>query len=385
MATACATTPAATRRADVSLTGLGKLKNRERMVRIVDPEFRSDNSGLAGTGCSTRHTTTVATMTVRLTVRSTAWQQHVADTAAAYGGGLVPVVKGNGYGFGRSELYQRVIDGGGRWVCVGSLHELPGVPDALTPVVLTPTLTPPPTLTADIRAVLTVGHPAHVEVLQGWHGRVMVKLGSSMQRYGASPRELPALLHTIERAGLQVEAFALHLPLAGTDLDRLAELEAWLPHLDADTPLWVSHLAPASFHELAARHPRRPWRVRVGTTLWHGVPRGDFVQLTAEVVQTHPVTAGTPVGYRLHPAPFDGTVVAIAAGAAQGVAQLEGVDPAHASPFHFEHRRLVLLEPPHMHTSLAIVPTGQPCPAVGDRVDVQRPLISTLVDEIEWT
>ena len=38
-----------------------------------------------------------------------------------------------------------------------------------------------------------------------------------------------------------------------------------------------------------------------------------------------------------------------------------------------------------MHTSLAVVPNGQPCPRVGDRVDVQRPLISTVSDELEWT
>jgi hypothetical protein len=37
-----------------------------------------------------------------------------------------------------------------------------------------------------------------------------------------------------------------------------------------------------------------------------------------------------------------------------------------------------------MHTSMAFVPAGEPCPAVGDRVDVQRPLITTAVDEVVW-
>ena len=36
------------------------------------------------------------------------------------------------------------------------------------------------------------------------------------------------------------------------------------------------------------------------------------------------------------------------------------------------------------NTSMVFVPTGQECPGVGDRVDVQRPLISTAVDEWEW-
>ncbi|MEO5724380.1 MAG: hypothetical protein ABIQ39_11710, partial [Ilumatobacteraceae bacterium] len=57
------------------------------------------------------------------------------------------------------------------------------------------------------------------------------------------------------------------------------------------------------------------------------------------------------------------------------------------SPFHFAHRRLVLLEPPHMHTSIGFIGSidgRDAVPAAGDRVDVQRPLITTTVDEIEW-
>jgi hypothetical protein len=31
-----------------------------------------------------------------------------------------------------------------------------------------------------------------------------------------------------------------------------------------------------------------------------------------------------------------------------------------------------------------VVPNGSPTPAVGDRVDVQRPLTMTTVDQFEW-
>ena len=36
-----------------------------------------------------------------------------------------------------------------------------------------------------------------------------------------------------------------------------------------------------------------------------------------------------------------------------------------------------------MHTSIVVVPAGDPVPACGEHVDVQRPLISTLVDEVD--
>ena len=70
--------------------------------------------------------------------------------------------------------------------------------------------------------------------------------------------------------------------------------------------------------------------------------------------------------------PGDGTLVMVGAGTAHGVHPLgDG-----RSPFHFARRRLDLVEPPHMHTSMVFVPAGDPAPRCGDIVDVQRPLIS---------
>jgi hypothetical protein len=37
-----------------------------------------------------------------------------------------------------------------------------------------------------------------------------------------------------------------------------------------------------------------------------------------------------------------------------------------------------------MHTSMAFVPDGEACPAPGDWVDLQRPLIHTLIDDLRW-
>jgi hypothetical protein len=76
----------------------------------------------------------------------------------------------------------------------------------------------------------------------------------------------------------------------------------------------------------------------------------------------------------------DGHLVMIGAGSANGVAPL----PDGRSPFHFRRRRLALHEPPHMHTSMAFVPAGEPLPAVGDRIDLQRPLTTTTIDEYVW-
>ena len=94
--------------------------------------------------------------------------------------------------------------------------------------------------------------------------------------------------------------------------------------------------------------------------------------LAADVVETRAVQAGQRAGYRQVEIPADGHLVLVTAGTAHGVEPLaDGL-----SPFHFARRRLELLEPPHMHTSMLFVPDREPFPQVGDQVDVQRPLIT---------
>jgi alanine racemase len=287
--------------------------------------------------------------------------------------GLVPVVKGNGYGFGRATL-QPIAARLSDHVCVGTIHELDGVAGGMNAVVLTPTRVPPPTSAP----TLTVGSVGDVNALEGWRGRIIVKLQSSMRRYGAAPSEVDAVVAAAKAADLDIIGFALHLPLAGSDSDRLEEVDNWLDRLDTGQPLWVSHIEPEAFAALRARRPGQQFFLRVGTRLWHGDKA--FLHLHADVLAVHAIRAGESAGYRLTAVPSDGCVVMIGAGSAHGVAaRTDG-----ASPFHFERSRLALIEPPHMHTSMVFVPAGSPCPAVGDRVDVQRPLNSTLVDEVEW-
>ncbi|MBI4883566.1 MAG: alanine racemase [Actinobacteria bacterium] len=318
-------------------------------------------------------------MTVRLTVQRAAWRKHVATTAQAYGAALEPVVKGNGYGFGRALLHQIAAELAPN-VCVGTIHELADVPAGARAVVLTPALqTSTIESAANGSAVLTVGSTAHVAALAGWSGEVMVKLASSMRRFGATADELPAVLAAAREAGLGIAGFGLHLPTAGDDRDRIAEIEAWLPRLPAETSLWVSHLQPTSMHALVAAHPQHTFRIRVGTALWHGVPRLDIMQLRAEVLDTRPIRVGQEAGYRQTPAACDGTLVVIGAGSTHGIAPRGDL-----SPFHFARNRMAMHEHPYMHTSLVIVRSGIPCPQVGEWVDVQSPLITTNADAIEW-
>jgi alanine racemase len=316
-------------------------------------------------------------MSLRLTVREDAWRAHL-DTVARSFPGLVPVVKGNGYGFGRRWLAGEALRLG-RPVAVGTVFEAVDLPGVAPLVVLTPTLTVPPGLAPD--TIVTVGARHHLEALAraGWAGPVLVKVESAMRRYGRPPAEAVELVTAARRAGLEVVGLSLHPPLAGTASEHASAIEVAITGVDPGLEVWVSHLDAAAYASLVERHAERSWRIRLGTALWHGDK--SFLHLDATVLDVRPVRAGERAGYWLTAVPADGSLVMVGAGSAHGVAPL----PDGRSPFHFARRRLALLEPPHMHTSMLLVSDGGPVPAPGDRVDVQRPLTQTLVDEVVWT
>jgi alanine racemase len=325
-------------------------------------------------------------MGLRLAVERDAWTRQLERTVAALPG-VVPVVKGNGYGFGRTALMPFAVqhtpaDG---QIAVGTVYEAADVPAGRTPLVLTPHVDAlPEGLRTD--AVLTVGSGLHVAALErhGWQGPVAVKLASSMQRYGVAPEVLHALLGMISATGWSVDSYSIHFPLVGTPESHLAEILQWVAALrerddgDPPRPISISHLPSDEYAVVRERHPEIEWRHRAGTSLWHGDKR--LLHLTADVLDVRPVAAGEAVGYRGVATPARGHLVMVAAGSAHGVRNLDD----GRSPFHHARQRLTLLEPPHMHTSMLFVPHGDPVPAVGERVDVQRPLTTTSVDELVW-
>jgi len=317
-------------------------------------------------------------VTLRLTVNEVAWKQHVQSVARSYPG-IVPVVKGNGYGFRRWNLMPLAGQLSDE-IAVGTVFEARDIPSGVTPIVLTPTMTQLPS-TLPRATVLTVGSVDHVGALSrfGWSGRIMVKLQSSMKRHGVAPTDFKKLMSYIERTSLTVHGFSIHPPLDGDMALHLDDITKWLDMLPADAPVYVSHLDVATYESLRALHPQRTFRVRLGTSLWHGDK--SMMHLTADVLGTHSLEAGERAGYRLTGTIGPGQVVLVGAGSAHGVTALDD----GRSPFHYQHSRLNLLEPPHMHTSMLFVARGRAIPAVGEWIDVQRPLTQVQVDLLQWT
>jgi len=317
-------------------------------------------------------------MTLRLSVTSASWHNRVAGVVDAYGE-LIPVVKGNGYGFGLAALMPHAV-AISPTIAVGSVFEVHAVPATSTAMVLTPTGTELPT-SMPSQTVLTIGSRHHVDVLRhaGWRGQVVVKLQSAVRRYGVTIDELEPLLDSVKQAGLVQVGWSVHPPLDGPSSDLLSDVARWLSHVEPNHPMYVSHLDPTVVQQLRTTFAQHHIIARVGTALW--LADKAELRLHTDVLDVHPVTKGMTAGYRNVTIPDDGSLVLVGAGSAHGVHPIG----EQLSPFHFQRTRLKLLESSHMHTSMLFVGAGSPCPQIGDLVEVQQPLTRVIVDTIYWT
>jgi len=329
------------------------------------------------------------------------WRAYLRAVADAHPG-LVPVAKGNGYGFEVGRLARRSAWLGVDTVAVGSYEEAPEVTSRFDGDVLVMTPWRPYRTEAsyDRRLVHTVGRVEDVQVLADRQpgARVVVEGITSLARHGLTRHELSAAARAL--ADLRLEGFALHLPLVG---DRLSEAEQWCAALEASrlatTTVYVSHLDDDALRQLRERRPGLTLRPRIGTGLWLG-DRGAL-RATATVLDAHRVSRGERVGYRQRPMPRGGTVLIVAGGSAHGIG-LEapsagasararaislakgGLDAAGLalSPYTVAGKQRWFAEPPHMQVSMLFIPAGVDVPEVGSDVDVDVRFTTTTFDAV---
>lgn len=163
-----------------------------------------------------------------------------ADLTAPDGSDVVPVAKGNGYGFGNAQLAREAARLGVATLAVGTVHEVAevaaGFPGDL--LVLTP-VEPGDAVSAAAweaaagapwadRVLRTVASAAGLRAaLAGASpqrpARVVIEGLTSMQRFGFAPDDLRAGLagepvrDALDAGALVVEGLALHLPLGQPD------------------------------------------------------------------------------------------------------------------------------------------------------------------------
>ncbi|WP_282206356.1 alanine racemase [Kitasatospora fiedleri] len=340
-------------------------------------------------------------MTLTMYVDTGRWRAHQRGLLAEFDG-LVPVAKGNGYGFGNTRLAAEAARLGVPTLAVGTTDEAAAVagdfPGDL--LVLTPYRAGEPEVELPAgRVVRTVAHAEALAALPGGT-RVVIECMTSMRRHGVAAGELTRL----PVGHLAVEGFALHLPLDRPDgsdpVDEVSGLvraigEAGLP----TGTVYLSHLSAADGPRLAERHPGTAFRSRIGTRLWLG--EVEALSSRATVLDVTPVSRGERYGYRQHKAPSDGHLLVATGGTAHGVG-LEAPKYVHGvlsrakglaraglatvnrtlSPYSWQGKQLWFAEPPHMQVSILFLPGELKPPAIGDELSLTVRHTTTHFDRV---
>jgi hypothetical protein len=326
-----------------------------------------------------------------LHVDAARWRAHLAATVTA-NPGVIPVVKGNGYGFGLDLLVAECArlhgSAGVGMIAVGSYAEAPvalaGFPgDVLVMEPYRPVIHAGLPFLGDGALVHTITHGPDLDDLSGRVGRprVVVEGLSSMNRHGVPEEWLQPTLDAL--APSELVALSLHLPFG---FGHVAEVRRWVDRFAV--PQWqLSHVSSAEQSELRAAYPDHTFRVRMGTQLWLGDPGALVVR--GHVLDVRHVSTGDHAGYRGKRLRA-GWLLVVAGGTSHGVA-LEAPSGADTmrhravalaegaleaagrirSPFRVGGHSTWFVEPPHMHVSLVVLPEGSTPPEVGDEVDVR--------------
>ncbi len=346
-------------------------------------------------------------MSLTLSVDGDRWRRHLRSVADRTPG-LVPVAKGNGYGFGVGRLARKAAWLGVDALAVGTYEELPDVRQRFDGdlLVLTPWRPTGSDLPDDLprrRVVHTVSRLADLLALLDHdpEARVVLERMTSMRRHGMSADELRSAARLLERRPATVEGVALHLPLAaGAHLTEVLRLVNDVVASGLATRrLWVSHLTPSELTSLRTSYADFEVRPRVGTDLWLG-DRGALT-VTATVLDVHEVERGDVFGYRGRTAPKAGHILVVSGGTAHGIG-LEAPTGDHSiraraatlarggldavgfvrSPFTIDGKLRLFAEPPHMQASMLFLPHGPRVPAVGDEVGVRVRFTTTAFDAV---
>lgn len=345
-------------------------------------------------------------VTLRLDIER--WREHLRVVAGSTPG-LVPVVKGNGYGYGHARLADEAMRLGADTIAVGQPNEVAAVRDGFDGniVILQPWRPGdqlPDELDPDDRVILTVSRIADVEALarSGRQPRVLLEVLTSMRRHGVFPDQLPQAVAAL--GDCRFEGWTIHLPLL--DEGRYAEAERLSRAALAAHPgtLWLSHLpseeAVGLGRQLGGTGDPVPVRLRVGTRLWLGDPGSR--KTVATVIDVHPVRRGERIGYRQRPAVVDGWIVIVSGGTSHGIGMeaptaavslrqraismatgsLEAAGLA-LSPYTIGGKKRWFCEPPHMQSSMIFLPRSQQPPEIGTEVPVELRLTTATVDHVE--
>lgn len=348
-------------------------------------------------------------MTFSLTVDSAKFRGHlvsVMNNYAAAGAELVPVIKGNGYGFGRRLLAQEAARLGCNRIAIGTVWELGQTLADFAGEILVLE----PFNSADEfavsqwqdhlehnadRIIVTVSNVDLAALRSAGAKNIYLEGKTSLSRFGILHHDMQSIVNFSD---LNILGLSLHLPIVqpASKVDATTEISsafngATLSQSMTETWNWIvlyqelvtkfslpKHLSLSHITDDQVKSLKKMMQsynfdlaieVRVGTKLWLGAP--SSLQASGTVLQIHEITHKQTVGYQQTEAGNNKRLIIVSGGTAHGVAMAapsnasslrkkgvaiaEGFSQAIGkvrSPFSHSGKNLDFVEPPHMQVSM---------------------------------
>lgn len=326
-------------------------------------------------------------MPLSLHVDGDKWRGHLSSMVASKPG-LVPVIKGNGYGFGLEFLAAESTRLGVETIAVGVASEVAQARKAFAGEIIL--LSPDHAIDnfSDPKVLQTI---SSLDILQkiDANANVILEILTPLNRHGIDISELQRALSIIDDRAIQLRGFALHLPIAHIKSTWISSILQLLPE---ESTVWISHLH--SGDQFKKDFPKLHFRERVGTSLWLGAD--SALEVTATVLENRQIqgTAGYQQGR------VKGHVIVASGGTAQGIGltapqsaysalgrikiiarAIELASGKMRSPFRWDDKTLDFFEPPHMQCSL-LTYNGAHQPKPGDELKLRVRYTTTTFDQI---
>ena len=326
-------------------------------------------------------------MPLSLHVDGHKWRSHLDQIMSAKPG-LVPVIKGNGYGFGLELLAAESTRLGVETVAVGLASEVAKVRTAFAGEIV---ILSPDHVSSGLTDAKIIQTISSIDLLQSVDANinVIVELLTPLNRHGIELSEIDRALTIIKDRNLKLRGFTLHLPIAKIDSKWVSSTLNLLP---AGSHIWISHLHGAD--RVKKEFTNLTFHERIGTSLWLGAD--SALEATATVLENRKIQS--TAGYQQKH--IRGNVIVASGGTAHGIGltapqndysligrvkivarALEAAFGRMRSPYRHNGKTLNFLESPHMQCSLLIC-SGSNQPKPGDELKVRVRYTTTTFDQI---
>ncbi len=340
-------------------------------------------------------------MTLFLEVKSDAFRDHLNKTVRDYQE-LVPVIKGNGYGFGLDNLAIQAKKLGLTTVCVGTVFEAIKLEKTFSEEILV--LEPFNKRDASSAAAWQNLESRFIKTISAldsgfdFNSPFVIEGLTSTNRFGI---KLESLQKVGEFSNPNLRGLALHLPIATPKKSKIDQVLLWIEkweQLSQDKNIWLSHISVEELQQLKKIKPEFNFKMRVGTELW----LGDKSFLSAKSVILAILDGNTSAGYTQKKLAKNKNLIVVSGGTANGIglnsdktiksfedrlkvlalAFLSAIGKNRA-PYLINKKATYFFEPAHMNVSLLAVSSASNEVKVGDTVELQVRFSTTNFDVIE--